>query len=173
MVNFDPWYRANRCIIVITLATVVLHVDMSCGDLAAHYPNTQGFMQYLPMPTPDRLTGILLESALCKQGTSRCLLRGPGHLPPSRRTGLSQRCTYKTQRHNWLAQRQRSSLLQQKCTEHCHSLSGPAEVPMSTIPTCRLILKGLSISLLSCVNRDTPANLLGQIISSADETETQ
>lgn len=107
---------------------------MSCGELAVCYPDTQGFMQYLPMSTTDKLTGILLESALCKQGTSWCLLWGPGHLPPSQRRGLSQRCTYKTQRCGWFVLWQWSSLLLLKCIEHCHSPSGPAEVPVSTIP---------------------------------------
>lgn len=165
MVTFDPWYRANRCIIMVTLATGLLCIGISCGVLSVCYPDTQGFMQYLPVSITDMLTGILLESALCKQGTSWCLLQGPGHLPPSQQRVLSQRCTCKTQRHAWLVLWQWSSLLLLKHSEHCHS-SGLAEVPMST--TCTL-----TTSFLSCVSRDIPANLLGQVISSADKKETQ
>jgi len=134
MVTFDPWYKVSRCIIRRTPATGLLHIDISCGVLAVCYPNAQGFMQHLPMSATDRLTEILLESALYKQGTSRCLPQGPGHLLPSQRRGLSQRCTYETQRHGWLMLCQWSSLLLLKCTGHCHSLSGTAEVPLSIVP---------------------------------------
>lgn len=86
------------------------------------------------MSTTNKLTGILLESALCKPGTSLCLLRGPDHLPPSQQRGLSQRYTCKTQRCCWWGLWEWSSLLLLKCTEHYRSPFGPAEVPVSTIP---------------------------------------
>lgn len=116
-----------------TLAAGVLCIAISCGMLAVCDLNTQGFLQCLPMSATNKLTGILLESALYKPGTSWCLLRGPNHLPPSQQRGLSQRYTCKTQRCCWWGLWQWSSLLLLKCTEHYHSPFGLAEVPVSTI----------------------------------------